>query len=80
VAPFVTSLAAAAYDERILPNGQLDPARLAVLSDALEVAGCTDADILTHLRSPGLHVRGCWAVDAILTKEGPMKEEFRGGE
>ncbi len=31
-------------------DGTLDPARLAVLSDALEEAGCTDAAILRHLR------------------------------
>jgi hypothetical protein len=62
----VTSLATAAYDERILPSGELDPARLAVLSDALEEAGCDDPDILNHLRSSGPHVRGCWAVDLIL--------------
>jgi hypothetical protein len=63
------SLAQAAYDERNLPSGHLDNARLAVLSDALEEAGCTDADILSHLRSPGLHVRGCWALDLVLAKE-----------
>jgi hypothetical protein len=25
-------------------------------------------DILAHLRSPGPHVRGCWAVDSLLGK------------
>ena len=67
--PTVTTLATAAYEERILPSGQLDPARLAVLSDALEEAGCDHADILSHLRSPGPHVRGCWVVDLLLGKE-----------
>jgi hypothetical protein len=62
------SLAAAAYDERNLPSGHLDSDRLAVLSDALEEAGCTDSAILSHLRSPGPHVRGCWAVDLVLGK------------
>ena len=62
------SLAQAAYDNRDLPSGDLDPARLAVLSDALEEAGCTDADLLSHLRSPGPHVRGCWALDLISGK------------
>src|SRR5207244_1694887 len=67
--PTVVALAQAAYDNRIMPAGRLDPARLAVLSDALEEAGCQDADILGHLRSPGLHVRGCWALDLLLGKE-----------
>jgi hypothetical protein len=35
------------------------------LADALEDAGCTDAELLGHLRSPGPHVRGCWAVDLV---------------
>lgn len=64
----VLAVAQAAYDVRDLPSGHLDPARLAVLSDALEDAGCTDADLLAHLRSPGPHVRGCWALDLILGK------------
>jgi hypothetical protein len=66
--PAVTSLATAAYEERSLPSGELDPVRLAVLADALEDAGCTSADLLGHLRSPGPHVRGCWALDQILGK------------
>jgi hypothetical protein len=64
----VVRLAQAAYDERHLPSGTLDNGRLAVLADALEEAGCTDADILGHLRGPGPHVRGCWAVDLCLDK------------
>jgi hypothetical protein len=66
--PLSASVALAAYEKRHLPTGQLDNARLAVLSDALEEAGCTDADILSHLRSPGPHVRGCWALDLVLGK------------
>jgi hypothetical protein len=62
----LVKLAHAAYDERQLPSGHLDPARLAVLADALLDAGCTDADLLGHLRSPGPHVRGCTAVEALL--------------
>jgi hypothetical protein len=65
----VVRLARAAYDERHLPAGTLDTGRLAVLGDALEEAGCTDADILGHLRGPGPHVRGCWVVDLLLGKE-----------
>jgi hypothetical protein len=64
----VVRLAQAAYEERCLPGGELDNGRLAVLADALEEAGSTDADILGHLRGPGPHVRGCWVVDLILGK------------
>ena len=104
--PLVVSLAQGAYDNR-LPSGQLDPEILAVLSDALEDAGCPTHEtatervrvctafmyshqemgvecncdswrdvkverphpILAHLRSPGPHWRGCWAVDLLLEKE-----------
>jgi len=65
----VTALATAAYEERQPPAGHLDPDRLAVLADALEDAGCDNPDILSHLRGPGPHVRGCWVVDWILKKE-----------
>jgi hypothetical protein len=65
----VLALAQAAYDTRVLPAGTLDNARLAVLADALEEAGCPDAELLAHLRSPGPHVRGCYAVDLILSKD-----------
>ncbi len=64
----VPKLARAAYDERRLPEGILEPARLAVLADALEDAGCTDAELLGHLRGPGPHVRGCWALDLVTGK------------
>ena len=64
--PTVRNLARAAYAERHLPGGDLGPRLLGVLGDALEEAGCTNADVLTHLRSPGRHVRGCWAVDLLL--------------
>jgi hypothetical protein len=65
----VPKLAQAIYDERELPSGHLDTSRLAVLADALEEAGCTDAELLAHLRSPGPHCRGCWPLDAVLGKE-----------
>jgi hypothetical protein len=67
--PQVVALAQAGYDERDLPAGTLDTTRLAVLADALEEAGCADAALLGHLRGPGPHVRGCWAVDLILGKQ-----------
>jgi hypothetical protein len=62
-------LAQAVYDERELPSGHLDAARLAVLADMLEEAGCTDSELLGHLRGPGPHVLGCWPVDAILGRK-----------
>ncbi|HEV3255532.1 MAG TPA: hypothetical protein VG013_01505 [Gemmataceae bacterium] len=64
--PAVVTLAQAVYDERALPEGALDTTRLAALADALEQAGCTDADILGHCRSEGPHVRGCWVVALTL--------------
>ena len=59
--PTVVSLATAIYDERAFD-------RLPILADALEDAGCDNADILNHCRQPGEHVRGCWAVDLVLGK------------
>jgi hypothetical protein len=65
----VVSLAQTVYDDRELLSGHLDAARLAVLADMLEEeAGCSDSEILDHLRSPGPHVRGCWALDRLLDK------------
>jgi hypothetical protein len=59
-------LAEAVYENRILPGGHFDKGRVAALADALEDAGCTDAEILGHLRGPGPHVRGCHVVDLFL--------------
>jgi hypothetical protein len=67
--PAVLTLATAAYDNRHVPSGQLEPERLAVLADALEESGCDNAELLGHLRGEGVHVRGCFAVDAVLAKE-----------
>ena len=64
----VPKLARAAYEAPRLPAGTFDDARLAVLADALEDAGCNDQTILGNLRGPGPHVRGCWAVDLLLGK------------
>ena len=65
----VRRLAQAIYEERPLPGGPLDAARLAILADALEEAGCRSEDILDHFRGPGPHVRGCWVVDLLLGRE-----------
>jgi hypothetical protein len=65
----VSNLATAAYEQRALPSGELDPARLAVLADALEERGCQEEGIPGHLRNSSPHVRGCWVVDLIVGKE-----------
>jgi hypothetical protein len=62
------TLARAAYEDRP-PDGTLDTALLGVLADALEDAGCIDTELLGHLRGPGPHMRGCWAVDLLLGRD-----------
>ncbi len=57
----VLKVARAVYDERAFE-------RLPVLADALEDAGCGEGALLSHLRGPGPHARGCWALD--LLREG----------
>ncbi len=42
--------------------------RMPVLADALEEAGCDEAEILRHCRGVGPHARGCWVVDGLLGK------------
>jgi hypothetical protein len=44
-------------------------ADLPILADALEDAGCSDATLLEHLREPGAHVCGCWALDLLAGNE-----------
>jgi hypothetical protein len=65
----VVSLAQAAYDERRLPEGTLDNARLAILADALEEAGCREGRLLDHLRGKSPHYRGCFVLDAMAGRE-----------
>lgn len=43
--------------------------RLPILADALQDAGCEDAELLGHCRGSGPHGRGCWAVDLALGRE-----------
>jgi hypothetical protein len=57
----VIAVAQSIYDDRAFD-------RLPILADALEDAGCDNADILNHCRQPGEHVRGCWVVDLVLGK------------
>jgi hypothetical protein len=56
--PTVVALARAIYDDQ-------DFDALPVLADALEDADCSDPDVLSHLRGPGPHVRGCHVVDLL---------------
>jgi hypothetical protein len=58
----VVKVARALYDGR-------DFERLPVLADALEDSGCAEEALLGHLRGPGPHARGCWALD-LLRGEG----------
>jgi hypothetical protein len=58
----ILKLAQAIYDSRSFTD-------MPILADALEEAGCDNADILTHCRQSGEHLRGCWVVDLLLGKE-----------
>lgn len=62
----VQALAQATYENRTLPAGELEVARVCILADALEDAGCIETALLEHLRGPGRHLRGCWVVDSCL--------------
>jgi hypothetical protein len=42
---------------------------LPILADALEEAGCDSEAMLQHLRGPGPHFLGCWALDTVLGKK-----------
>jgi hypothetical protein len=59
--PTVVSLARQMYDTR-------DFSQMPILADALQDAGCDNADVLDHCRGDGPHVRGCWVVDRVLGK------------
>jgi hypothetical protein len=59
----VVALARGIYEERAFD-------RMPILADALQDAGCTNEDVLTHCRDANqVHVRGCWVVDLLLGKE-----------
>src|SRR5262249_37680289 len=48
-----------------------DYAALPILADALEDAGCDDADILTHCRAGQPHPDSCWVIDLLLGRTAP---------
>jgi hypothetical protein len=59
---------AAALSHQMYESRDFSP--IPILADALQDAGCDNPDILDHCRDPqGVHVRGCWIVDAVLGKE-----------
>jgi hypothetical protein len=60
--PEVVSLAQSIYNE-------MEFGKIGLLAEALEKAGCGNADILGHCRGPRTHVRGCWVLDLVLGKE-----------
>jgi hypothetical protein len=62
LAPNVVMLAQRIYEDRAFD-------RMPELADALGAAGCKVAEILSHRRQLGEHVRGCWVVDLILGRE-----------
>ena len=57
----VLQLAYGIYEEKAFD-------RMPILADALQDAGCDNADILSHSRWSGPHVRGCHVIDLILGK------------
>jgi hypothetical protein len=58
----VVALASQMYESR-------DFGAMPILADALQDAGCTNEDVLTHCRdAQQVHVRGCWVVDLVLGK------------
>jgi hypothetical protein len=68
VSPQAVDLAHAAYNERE-NDGSLDSLRLAMLADALEEYDNVPEPVLTHLRGPEPHFRGCWVLDQILGRK-----------
>src|SRR5262245_12935079 len=51
----------------ICDDGAFD--RLPLLADALLDAGCDDEAMLSHCRTEGPHVPGCWVVDLLIAHE-----------
>jgi hypothetical protein len=55
------AIAQTIYDERRFED-------LPIMADALEEAGCQNAEILTHCRQHTEHTRGCWVLDLLCGK------------
>jgi hypothetical protein len=52
--------------ESIAQEGSFED--LPILADPVEEAGCDDQSLLEHLRTPGRHVLGCWALELVRGK------------
>jgi hypothetical protein len=63
ITPFWQTHEAAKQAETIYHEQAFD--RLPAVAEALQVMGCGDAELIEHLRGPGPHARGCWAVDLL---------------
>lgn len=57
----IAKLAKVMYDSR-------DFTTMPLLGDALQDAGCNQADLVDHCRVSHLHIRGCWVIDLVLGK------------
>ena len=55
----VRKLAVSIYSEQAFD-------RLPILAEALEKAGCDNAEILEHCRGQDTHAKGCWVIDVLL--------------
>ena len=58
----VVGVARGIYDDKVF-------VRMPILADALMDAGCEDEQVISHCCSRGPHVRGCWVVDLVLSRE-----------
>lgn len=55
-----------ALAETIYQDRQFD--RLPILAGTLQHAGCNNDEILSHLKGPGPHFRGCWVIDLLTNR------------
>jgi hypothetical protein len=70
---------AASFDARWLTSTVCDLAhaifvnrafdQMPILADALMDAGCDSEEIMNHCRDAGMHFRGCWVIDLLLSKD-----------
>src|SRR6266542_4370132 len=58
----IPKLARSIYEERGWEH-------LPILGDALEDAGCSDEEILSHCRNSTPHARGCYVLDSLLCND-----------